>query len=359
MRLFATILLFFMTLAIAESQEDLYYKALKAEESGNIGEALKFFEAALVEPGPYTAEIQEIVNEYRDALGMPEKDSSESKASSAWEFHSSGKVGFYRLHYESDGDSVTEKGSMLSTSVNASLDYSTQHWLHSFELNASGNWFVDKKDMPSLDTSTWEGSFGLEYSAVGKSLVLDLGSDMNYSEEDGWSPDFFVWVEKYLALVGKHKFGTAFWAYDNLDGPLSTALYVSWHRFEKYGWRSGVYAGARFDADSIDYPEYWLKWLGPSLKPSFSYRFKTEISVDAKMNLFYGFVVDGPDADYEKVQKFSSSWGLSVSWMPRHFGVFLGVDQFYRYYVVPSGYSIAYSKETIFTEYKAGVKFNL
>ena len=359
MRFFAIFLLSFLTLAIAESQENLYYKALKAEEAGNVGEALQFFEAALAVPGPYTAEIQEIVNDYRDALGMPKEDSTENKDAGSWEFHASGNLGFYRLYYESSDDSVTEKGSMLSTSVNASLDYNSRHWFHSFEFNMSGDWFIDKKDMPSLDTNAWEGALGLEYSLVGKNLVLDVGADMNNSEEDGWTPDFFAWVEKYFVRFGKQKVGTAFWAYDNLDGPLSTSLFLSWHRFEKYGWRSSVYAGARFDADSIDYPEYWLKWIGPTLKPSFSYKFRTEISIDAKMNLFYGFVVDGPDDDYEKVQKFSTSWGASVSWMPKHFGVFLGLDQFYRYYVVPADYSIAYPKTTTFTQIKAGAKFSL
>ena len=83
-------------------------------------------------------------------------------------------------------------------------------------------------------------------------------------------------------------------------------------------------------------------------QPSISYRFKTEISIDLKANLFYGFVVDGPDAEYEKVQKFSASWGSSVSWKPTYVGILLGFDQFYRSYDVPAGYVIDYPEKSIF-----------
>lgn len=358
MRFLVIVLLLLSSLAVAESQEDLYFRALKAEEAGDLSLALRTFEEALATPGPYTAEIQEIVDEYRDALGESEGDSSDYKETSPWEFHTYGNLVYMGLNYWRKGAS-TESGGELSSSVNVSLDYNSKNWIHSFGLSFSGDWFIDKDDMPSLDTSAWETSVGLEYSLIGTSLTLDVGANMNASEDDDWHPDFFAWLEKYLARYDNQKMGVAFWGYENTDGPLSLALYASWHRYVKYGLKSSVYVGGRFEADSIRSPEYWLKWVGPSLKPSISYKFKTEISIDARLNMFYGFVVDGPDSDYEKVQKFSGSWSCNVSWVPNYFGLFIGLEQFYKHYSVPADYEIGYSQNSLFTEYKAGVKWNL
>ena len=358
MRFLVIVLLLLSSLAVAESQEDLYFRALKAEEAGDLSLALRTFEEALATPGPYTAEIQEIVDEYRDALGESEGDSSDYKETSPWEFHTYGNLVYMGLNYWRKGAS-TESGGELSSSVNVSLDYNSKNWIHSFGLSFSGDWFIDKDDMPSLDTSAWETSVGLGYSLIGKSLTLDVGANMNASEDDDWHPDFFAWLEKYLARYDNQKMGVAFWGYENTDGPLALALYASWHRYVKYGWKSSVYVGGRFEADSIRSPEYWLKWVGPSLKPSISYKFKTEISIDARLNMFYGFVVDGPDSDYEKVQKFSGSWSCNVSWVPNYFGLFIGLEQFYKHYSVPADYEIGYSQNSLFTEYKAGVKWNL
>jgi hypothetical protein len=223
----------------------------------------------------------------------------------------------------------------------------------------SGDWFIDNDDMPSLDTSAWTASVGVSYSVIGNTLVLDVGADMEVSEGWEWSPDFYVWTEKYVAMTGRHKLGVAYWAYRNYDGPASVALYASWHRYVKYGWKSTAYLGGRFEADSIGTPQYWLKWAGPAFKPTFAYRFKTDISVEAKTNWFYGFVVDGPDGEYEKVQKISGSWGLTISWNPGIWGLFAGVEQFYKYYIVPSGYTIGYAKNSLLSELKVGLNWSL
>lgn len=356
-RLVIIALLFIVSLAMAESQESLYYRALKAEEAGDISRAVELFQLAVAEPGPYTAEIQEIVDEYRGALGETDGDSLEEKSGS-WKFHSFGNIGYIALRYKRSDVSEAETGSELSSSISASLEYESKNWTHSFEVNLSGDWIVDKEDMPSLDTNAWEGSFGVGYGLIGNNLVLDVGADMNVSEDEGWTPDFYVWLENYFVQFGSQKIGAAFMGYENLDGPLFVTAYASWHRYAKYGWKSSVYAGARFEADSISTP-YWLKWFGPSFKPSFSYRFKTDISVGAKLNLFYGFVVDGPDAEYEKVQKFSGSWGLNVSWKPCAFGLFAGAEQSYRYYVLPSDYETGYPRSSFFSQLKAGVKWDI
>jgi hypothetical protein len=347
-----------VSLVAAESQENLYYRALKAEEAENIPEAMALFRAAVAEQGPYTAEIQEIIDSYEKVLGETGNDSLETRDKDSWEFHTYGNVAFLGLNYKRNDVSEGETGTELSSTANVSVDYNSAEWNHSFEVSASGDWFINKDDMPSLDTSAWEATFGLGYSLIGNALILDIGADMNISEEDDWTPDFYLWVEKYFARMDKHKFGVAVMNYYNLDGSLFTMAYLSWHRYAKYGWKSSVYVGGRFEADSISRP-YWLKLLGPSLKPSFSYRFKTDISIDTRMNLFYGFVVDGPDSEYEKVQKFSGSWALTISWNPGVVGLFLGAEQFYRYYVIPSGYTIDYPRSSLYTELKAGIKWNI
>ena len=346
-------ILLFVSLAAAESQEDLYFRAMKAEEAGDISLAIELFERALEEPGPYTAELQEIVGDYRAAL------EGDEDSTGSWEFHTSGNAVFSGMHYKRNGESTAEKGRELSTFISASMDYNSKNWIHSLEVNMSGDWFIDNGDMPSLDTSAWEASAGVSYSLIGNTLFLDVGVDMEVSEGWEWAPDFYVWAEKYVARADRHKLGVAYWTYGSYDGPASVALYGSWHRYAKYGWRSSVYLGGRFEADSIANPQYWLKWAGPALKPTFAYRFKTDISIEAKTNWFYGFVVDGPDSDYEKVQKISGSWGASVTWDPGALGLFVGVEQFYKYYVVPSGYTIGYSRHSLLSELKAGIKWNL
>ena len=352
------LLLVLASFAVAQSQEELYYRALKAEEAEDIPTAFRLFEAAVKEPGPYTEEIQEIIDEYREALEEIERDSLKKEPESSWEFHTYGNAGYSFLHYSRNDVSDSETGSEVSSSVSVSAEYASRNWSQSFEVNLSGDWFVDKDDMPSLDTSAWEGSVGVGYSLIGNTLILDIGANMNVEEGDGWTPDFYSWIEKYFVRVDKHKFGMALWAYENLDGPLSANLYASWHRYAKYGWNGSVYLGGRFEADSISTP-YWLKWVGPTLKPSYSYRFKTDISVDSKLNLFYGFVVDGPDAEYEKVQKFSGSWACHLSWRPGVWGLFVGVEQFYKIYMLPAGYEIGYPERSVYTELKAGVKWNI
>ena len=343
---------------LAESQEELYYRALKAEEAGDIPRALSLFDSAVAVSGPYTAEIQEIIDDYQEILGKTDTDSVKTLSDNSWEFHTYGKINYTGLHYKKESATDAETGNEATASISASIEYETQNWNHSFEINVSGDWFIDKENMPSLDTNAWETSVGIGYSLIGNALILDIGASINFSENEECNPDFYIWAEKYLAQISKQKFGLATSGYKNFDGPTSASFYGSWHRFAKYGWNSTIYAGARFESDSLN-TLYILKWLGPSLKPSVSYKFKTAISVDAKLNLFYGFVIDEPDIIYEDVQKFNGSWACFVSWNPGILSLFIGAEQIYRYYINPSEYDIGFSKWSILSELKAGIKWNL
>lgn len=100
-------------------------------------------------------------------------------------------------------------------------------------------------------------------------------------------------------------------------------------------------------------------WLGPVLRLKISYKFRTKITLEAKVNLFYGFVLDGPDADYEKIQKFSGSWGAMIYWNPNFLRFYLGVEQNYHYYRLPAYYRDVYPEGNLLSQLKAGVKWEI
>ena len=89
MRLVAIVLLIFTSLLFAETQESVYYRAMKAEEAGDVSAALAAFEEAVQIPGPYTEEIREIIDSYYKALGP----TTEKKI--PWSLRFLGDIGFY------------------------------------------------------------------------------------------------------------------------------------------------------------------------------------------------------------------------------------------------------------------------
>lgn len=448
MRSIAVVILLLSSVLLAETQEAAYFRALKAEEAGDITLALESFEEAAVLPGPYTEEIREIVKEYYKALG-----GTEDSADNPWSFRFLGNLGFYGLRFSEFGgvDEVTEHGGDLFLSLTPFLDYTTGDYIHSFGIGLNSDWFVANENMPALDTNDWKFSLGLEYSLVGSSILLDVGVDLNFAQGEDVSPSFFGWIEKDFFRIEKNRLGMAIWGYYDADGPLAFALYGAWHRTSTYGWNAAVYVGARFEADSaVDYvgylaayeaalqeafneaapyerepfegggaerwdnrgarnpmdacletygeecfeweiskidsiywsthsrpdsssansldsatdvsvvvPKYYAKWLGPTLRSRLSYKFRNGLSFEARLNLFYGFVLDGPDSDYEKIRKFSGSWGGTVFWKPNSLTLYLGLEQFYKHYGLPAYYKGIYSQNTLLSELKAGLKWEL
>lgn len=448
MRSIAVVILLLSSVLLAETQEAAYFRALKAEEAGDITLALESFEEAAALPGPYTEEIREIVKEYYKALGV-----SEDSADNPWSFRFLGNLGFYGLRYSEFGgvDEVTEHGGDLFLSLTPFLDYTTGDYIHSFGIGFNSDWFLANENMPALDTNDWKFSLGLEYSLVGSSILLDIGVDLNFAQGEDISPSFFGWIEKDFFRIEKNRLGMAAWGYYDADGPLAFALYGAWHRTSTYGWNAAVYVGGRFEADSaVDYvgylaayeaalqdafneaapyerepfegggaerwdnrgarnpmdacletygeecfeweiskidsiywsthsrpdsssansldsaadvsvavPKYYAKWLGPTLRSRLSYKFRNGLSLEARLNLFYGFVLDGPDSDYEKIRKFSGSWGGTVFWKPNSLTLYLGLEQFYKHYGLPAYYKGIYPQNTLLSELKAGLKWEL
>ena len=110
---------------------------------------------------------------------------------------------------------------------------------------------------------------------------------------------------------------------------------------------------------SVAVPKYYAKWLGPTLRSRLSYKFRNGLSLEARLNLFYGFVLDGPDSDYEKIRKFSGSWGGTVFWKPNSLTLYLGFEQFYKHYGLPAYYKGIYPQNTLLSEIKLGLKWEL
>ena len=378
-RLFGFIILLMATALFAETQEEAYYRAMKLEESGDIPAAIQAFEEAAALPGEYTEEIQEIIREYKAALGESNGESADSASAQSdekpWEFHVAGDLGFYGMHYKAIGMDEGEIGGDLFLNVNPYVDYELGNWLHTFSAYAQGDYYMNNDKMTMLDTNDASFVLGLEYTLFGKGLLLDLGYDFNIEGEE-LSSDFYAWIEKDLYRFEKQRLGVVGWAYYQTSGPMSYALYASWHRTVSEGLNGTVYVGAKLDGDSISLLHEkpvndsladvttveWLgavaKWFGPVLRSRISYKFKNRITVEAKMNLSYGFAVGSTDSDYEKSKKFYGLWGATVSWKHWKMNYYLGLERSYTRYYWSGIYKRVNNESTSLNWLKLGVKWD-
>ena len=381
--LFGLILLLLATALFAETQEQAYYRALKLEEAGDIPAALQAFEEAAALPGEYTEEIQGIIRDYKAALGRSEV--SDTQSVSLWDaLHIAGELGLYGLHYKETGMDKGEMGGDLFLNVNPYIDYISGDWAHTFAASVQGDYFLNNDNMPVLDTNDWNIVLGLEYTLLGKSMLLDLGYDFNI-EGKSLSSDFYAWFEKDLFRFEKQRLGAVAWGYYQTSGPMSLALYGSWHRTAAEGLNGTVYVGAKYEADSVfDYKAYFHsyddvvgdttgaltaddlvfryglgKWFGPIFRSRISYKFKYRITVEGKMNLYYRFAVGGPDSEFEKIKKFSGTWGATVSWKHWYLNYYLGVDCKYNRLYLPRFYKKIYTESSTHTQLKLGVKWDI
>ena len=413
-RWFGFMMLALVALLYAETQEDAYYRAMKLEEAGDITAALRAFEEAAALPGEYTEEIQGIIREYKSALGLADDDSSgAANKANPWEFHVAGELGLYGMHYKETGLDTAEKGGDLFINVNPYFDYVSGIWSHTFAASVQGDYFLNNDEMSVLDTNDWNLVLGLEYTLMGRGMLLDLGYDFNIEGDQLYS-DFYLWFEKDLYKFEKQRVGVVAWAYYQTSGPMSFAAYASWHRTVSEGLNGTVYVGAKFEADSAfdyksymesyaeykqaasTYNDYWQylsdhgaemgdaeyeayvsnspvepsvesvvyrqtmgKWFGPVFRSRISYKFKNRISVEAKMNLFYGFAVGGPDEDFKKIKKFNGTWGGSVSWKYKMMSFYLGLERNYKHMNLPNFYKGFYRESTVLTQLKLGVKWDI
>ena len=429
------LLLVLASLLHADTQQELYMRAMQAEEAENIPEALAYFERAAAVGGEYTEEIREIIKQYYEALGI----TTDNTGSFSFRFLSD--VGFYGLHYAEFGRGrVSENGGDLFASASAFVDYSVGDWIHSLGVAFVSEWFFANDKMPVLDTNDWTLAPGLEYSLVGSSFLLDVGLDFNVNDEGNLKLSGYGWLEYDFYRFDKQRVGAAAMGYYRDDGPASAALYVAWHRTGSFGFSWSAYLGAKYEADYMvdildfveqsntdcvrdmwgncvdqyvgsvipfenywancvadhgdsvcgdtkngilrtyindamakqqeawesmqnppDPPEvafstYWSRWVGPTLRAKFTYMFRNRISIEAKFNLFGGALVDGASEEYEKMGKFSGTWGLMFQWNPSWFTLYLGVEQLYLNYWLPDSLKDYFPGSSLLTSGKAGVK---
>ena len=382
--LFGLILLFLATALFAETQEQAYYRALKLEEAGEIPAALQAFEEAAALPGEYTEEILGIIRDYNAALGKSGNDTTD--LTNPWEFHVSGELGFYGMHYIATGMDDAEMGGNLFLKVNPYVDYVAGSWAHTFAASVRGDYFLNNDEMTVLDTNDWSVFLGLEYTLFGHGMLLDVGYDFNI-EGKNLSSDFYAWFEKDLFRFEKQRLGAVAWAYYQTSGPMSFALYGAWHRTVSEGLNGTVYVGAKFEVDStynfesqlVEQQSYnetendtvttivekWTlnesvgKWFGPVFRSRISYKFKNKITVEAKMNLFYGFSIDAPDSEYEKIKKFNMIGGATVSWKYWKMNYYLGLERSYKRMYLPHLYKKLYNETTTLTQLKLGMMWDI
>lgn len=432
----AIVLLLLSAILFAETQEAAYFRAMQAEEAGDISLTIRTFEEALDMDGPYTEEIKGILNDYYDALGIPETKRHQSlkknvegipEKENPWSYRFAGDLSAVGVLY-SAYDENADYGSSLQGNFSAYLDYSSGDWIHSFVLNVLGDLNFYNEDMPALDTNDWKGAVGLEYSLVSSFLMLDVGLDLNVYQQESAFPAFYTWAEYDFLKINRHQFGAALWGYHDLSGPMSFALYGSWRKSNTYGFSFSLMAGVRLEVDSaFDYAsyrnrynaaldeidrkmdrytgyengtnpfiqclelygnqcygwdiatidslnwvlqyekllsevdvqatKYWTKWLGPSIRGRVQYRFKDGISLETKLNMFYGFVVDGPDEKYERISKLSSVWSGIVLWNLEYAELYLGLEDVFRLYSLPKIHKGAFARYNTTARLKLGSKW--
>gem|GEM_PF-6779268 len=317
----------------AETQETIYDQALKAEEKGDIANALALFEKASNTEGPYTEEINEIIEVYKEALEIDE---------SPWGLSFSAKISYAEISYKEEflGQSETEHGKDLRFNAEVNLDYAMDNAMHSLGASFSTNWMISN-EMPSLDTTKWSISPTIEYTLFLNDLLFNIGADFNIIEGDSLNIAPFTWTEVTLLHLDSQKFGIALWAYYRNDGYQTSTLYASWRYKSQNPLGSTVMIGAKFEADSVmnyskknkkDFSMYWGKWLGPTIRTRITYDFNLPFTLESRWNVFYGFAIDFPHAS-ASMQKFTSTLGATLYWNLEPFRVFTGADLQYRRYI--------------------------
>ena len=405
---------------LAESQEAVYYEAMKAEEAGEISKSIELFEKAAEIEGPYTDEIKDILKGYYQALGMNE---------SSWSFRLQGDVSVHGMHYEESGgyEDIKDNGAETFFSLSLSANYTAGSLIHSFALIFSGNAFLGDT-ISSLDSAQWTLAPGVEYDLVGESFLVSAGADFKFNENE-WYPLMYGWLEKSFFRFDKNKFGVALSVSDEWDRQFTASLFASWRRFSPSGFNAALFVGGRYFAENVfdydawvqafkeanpprdtnfyqdpnrfgnpdfsgdprfsgnpdfngdpnfpkdtsifgmrgepddfvypDYTEYNVKWIGPYLRSRISYKFKYNFKAEISGNIFYGIVLDGPNSSYEKMSKLTGLWGPALYWSPNIMTFYIGAENVFRHYFdIPESYQGIQSESTSLWELKLGMKLD-
>ena len=106
----------------------------------------------------------------------------------------------------------------------------------------------------------------------------------------------------------------------------------------------------------VEFSRYWSRWIGPTLRAKLTYMFRNRISLEAKLNLFGAVLFDGASEEFEKMGKFSGTWGFMFSWNPSWFTLYLGIEQLFLDYWLPETLVDYFPDRSLLTSLKSGIK---
>ena len=106
----------------------------------------------------------------------------------------------------------------------------------------------------------------------------------------------------------------------------------------------------------VELSRYWSRWIGPTLRAKLMYKFRNKISLEAKLNLFGAVLFDGASEEFEKMGKFSGTWGLMFTWSPNWLTIYAGLEQLYLDYWLPESLVDYFPDRSLLTSLKTGVK---
>lgn len=177
-----------------------------------------------------------------------------------------------------------------------------------------------------------------DYQAYAKAYDDALDAAEKELDNEGWFGPEKNPFDQCLELYGDECFGWSIAVIDSLN-------WVA--RYQEL--LSGI---------NVEPTKYWAKWLGPSLRLKALYRFRGGFSLDARANLFYSLVVDGPDSDYEKISRLNVSLSGSVCWNVGPSELYLMVEDSYKMYGLPKAYRNMYSTHTNVLKLKLGSRWD-
>ena len=370
----AVVLLFLFVLNVfADEQTSLYQRALEAESSGDIVDAITLFEDALFTEGPYTEEILQILKEYYAVLGI---DFLDIQKQNLWRFgFDFDAIGVRYEEKESEESSKEWLGEGFSVFSIAYDIYRNQR-KHSIEFSFLSEVFL-KSDSSSLDTNDWVISPAIEYSLMSKSFALATGANFTLSEGDKINPAFFFLFEKYAFKRDTRLFVLEGFAFINKILEMRSGLNLSWHQNQKKGLSMSASLGLLFNVDStasillitddnyldgIDSPyldvSYYqgVKW-GPAIQLKSSYQFDNPIGIEMKGSLAPTFLINEKDSLSVSFLEGGLGGCLFAKW--DQVQIHAGIEHFIRYYTErPELWKGIIPETMLFTEFKMGTKIN-
>lgn len=244
-RLFVVCVLLLCGLSPAMSQDSLYEKALDAEGAGDVSSAVHLFEMAYSRPGPYTAEIGEILAAYYDALQIdgPGGEKRTRKLSFLTKLEMGG------IRYDEPGGDNHEFLADAFWEVGAELSIPRGEASHRVGISLASEVFFHEPNT-AFDTTGGEFSASVVYSFFGKRGSVSLETGMFFPEDR--KNAFFVdfWGKRELCRMEAFAAGVKGDVYGNSLARFSASLGGYLELFPGKNPEVNFYFAGRFDGDT-------------------------------------------------------------------------------------------------------------